>query len=200
MVLYFLQMHNNHQSTGKLEKVAESFTRLAEAYVRHVMGKASTTRNSDEVTDHPEHSSARHMNTVPETLVLNGGIQDTHWIKSSSAQPSSIAFMPTFDQNPSFDFDLHCDLNSDPRALLNFFSISNYENYSAPTATSDQTSGPYTPFEQSRNQYPANQNISDASAWQKTEVFQELENIAHNGGFDVTFDWFSWDQYDDSMN
>jgi hypothetical protein len=123
-------MHNNHQSTGKLEKVAESFTRLAEAYVRHV----------------------------------------------------------------------HGDLNSDPTALLNFFSISNYENYSAPTATSDQTSGPYTPFEQSRNQYPANQNISDASAWQKTEVFQQLENIAHNGGFDGTFDWFSWDQYDDSMN
>jgi hypothetical protein len=34
VVLYFHQMHNNYPSVRKLEKIAEPFMRLAEAYVR----------------------------------------------------------------------------------------------------------------------------------------------------------------------
>ncbi len=73
-------MHNNHQSARKLEKVAESFTRLAEAYVRHAIEKASTreTENmASSKTANPEHS-ARYMNTAPEAPVPDFSVQNTY--------------------------------------------------------------------------------------------------------------------------
>lgn len=36
VVLYFLQMQNNHQSAKKLEKVAETFTRVSRNIYLHI--------------------------------------------------------------------------------------------------------------------------------------------------------------------
>ena len=187
VVLYFLQMHNNHQSAKRLERVAEAFTRIAEAYVRQSLrsrqqassgldNKFSSIRGTSD-------SAACHKTTPPVLL--------DHCLFEFTNGPS-LSEIDVLDQRQSFVGDL----DSDPMALLNFIS------------PSDSYMGPSNSFRATTAAWPAEvENIENAqqlqfyninSDWMPNQLIHGIENIAQNYGLDGTFDWLSWDQYDDS--
>jgi hypothetical protein len=219
-------MHNNHPSAKKLERVAETFTLLAEAYVRHSLQnpQAKPPKSAVAYVRHamqnsqvrPPRSAVSHVRnamqnfpvkssgrTMPETMVdkssslestLNSKTRqqiENSNISNSTAQTSS-AFaqpLPPAHHNASqIDLDFN-DFDSDPMALLNFFSAASDINT---TGTDLKTQNPAT-WE------PGPEQQSDFSPLQPNPLLQELENISQTCALDGTFDWFSWDQYDSTM-
>jgi hypothetical protein len=191
VVIYFLQMHNNHPSAKKLEKVAETFTRLTKAYVRHSM----VTPHADINTSHPVFppSSDQTSASRPENMGAAAGFStpiypSTHDGHGDTA--SEISSMPPLtdwsDPSTAFNFD---DLDSDTLTLLNFFSAPGMEGAS----TDNFLANP-------GQQEPTNEFENENAIPSSTPLFQGLENIAQNYGLDCNFDWFSWDQYDSAMS
>ena len=101
VVLYFLQMHNNHPSAKKLEKVAETFTRLAEAYVRHSI---QNPRAKSQANTMPTHNPMTPSSQVQQ-----------------QNDPSGVPTPPTSIEDSQMTFDFN-DFNSDPIELLSFFA------------------------------------------------------------------------------
>jgi hypothetical protein len=190
VVLYFLQMHSNHQSAKKLEKVAETFTRLAEAYVRHSMqGYKHTSSEQDALhtgKSHPQkHATA--YNTNAAHSITGAGFSDF----SSDSSPQFLSMSFSQDGQALFNFD---DLDSDPMTLLNFFSppgsdISSIGNF----MTSIDTE---TCMHMDQAEPQLEKSFSGIPEWPANPLIRGLENIAQNYGLDGSFDWFSWDQYD----
>jgi len=180
VVLYFLQMHNNHPSAKKLEKIAETFTRLAEAYVRHSMQNPRAKS--------PGNTMSTHHPKIPNSQVeqLNGpsGVQAP---PSRMAKLLSAPLLPTSSRDSQMAFDFN-DFNSDPMELLNFYT-SHDTSFSTSFNAQD-----FTAMEASPTQQP-----DEFSTSPPNPLLRELENISQNCALDGTFDWFSWDQYDSAM-
>ncbi|KAE8445521.1 hypothetical protein EG329_013284 [Mollisiaceae sp. DMI_Dod_QoI] len=188
VVLYFLQMNNNHPSAAKLEKVAETFTRLAEIYVRHTRQRSQNipSQRSDLLGIIPENvtNSARYgYDSALQTSHVSTplpGLETSHYAASNpSSDFSSIPSLPTLDANFNSEFNFN-DLPSDPMTLLNFFTPS---------------SNPSIPGVDTQEQGSQDLLMEDQSA-----LFKELKNFEQNGTLDGTFDWFSWDLYDSNMS
>jgi len=189
VVLYFLQMHNNHQSAKRLEKAAETFTRLAEGYVRQSMQSMQPPKQEESLdrAETPPSSVASGMTTVPSSA--DSCYPD---FDSLSQTLPSLPFSPN--DHIKFMFD---DLDSDSMTLLNFFSHSDSNMTSAGSFMTGSTARPayLSNFGTVEQQYP-----SGSSDWLPQPLIRDLENIAQNYGLEgSSFDWLSWDQYDVSM-
>jgi hypothetical protein len=117
-------------------------------------------------------------------------------IDSSSTSNSVPQALPAFAQplppayNDASQVDLDFnDFNSDPMALLNFFSAASDIIVPAPDFNTQNSAAVDAGLEQQ----------GDFSALQPNPLLQELENISQTCALDGTFDWFSWDQYDSTM-
>lgn len=89
-----------------------------------------------------------------------------------------------------FNFD---DLDSDPMVLLNFFSVPSLGPSSAvnfPTDINTKNCPMYY-------DKPESPPLGMESGSQP--LMPGLENIAQSDGLDAVFDWFAWDQYDQTM-
>ena len=186
VVLYFLQMHNNHQSAKRLEKVTETFTRLAEAYVRQSMQgtqrvSGGQKRNLNSVYQ-PTDSSAYYPSMAQSSV--NPGPSD---LFNPSERFSPILYSQDRSQ---FAFD---SLDSDPIALLDFFSHPD-SNMSSTASFMTDNMGSLD----SLNEYESHQQqpFSATLDYPPNLLIRGIENIAQNYGLDGSFDWFSWDQYD----
>jgi hypothetical protein len=193
VVLYFLQMHNNHQSAKKLEKVAETFTRLAEAYVRHSMQQSSDgpcILDAQKLGERNQPLPSDPTNALLEgPLILQ--VESSHDIEIDSSQASMASLTNRSDSQNTFNFD---DLGSDPITLLNFFSAPGFDDSSAVDFATDLNT-------ESHPLYLDGRTGSPLDAGQPSQpLIRELENIAHSNGLDGTFDWFSWDQYERAMS
>jgi hypothetical protein len=191
VVLYFLQMHNNHPSARKLEKIAETFTRLAEAYVRQSMEpqqRASSIANLPSETG----KAAEQISAFSTPLTRSSNSETAPSLTFDEA--SQFSSMPSFTTSEhslptEFDFNDH---SSDPMALLNFFSISNGDNSQTPEGLGAQST-----MNVPTNAVPA--EFSEAIGWPSDPLMRELKSVGENPGLDWTFDWFSWEQYDTAM-
>jgi hypothetical protein len=226
VVLYFLQMHNNHPSAKKLEKVAETFTLLAEAYVRHSLQnpQAKPPKSTVAYVRHamqnsqvrPPRSTVSHVrnamqnfsvrfprSTIPATVINKSSSQgpivnpeaqqqiDNSSTSNPAPQTSSALAQPLPPSyNDAFQVDLDFnDFNSDPMALLNFFSAASDINTTR-TDINTQISDTWETGPEQKG---------ESSALQPNPLLQELENISQTCALDGTFDWFSWDHYDSTM-
>ncbi|CZR64472.1 uncharacterized protein PAC_14370 [Phialocephala subalpina] len=184
VVLYFLQMNKNHPSAAKLEKIADTFTRLAEAYVRH-----TTRRNQNQAhaTEHPPPlpsytqagpSHSNHLGVAQPTSEASPSLPGLETPSYASSNPSSdfssLPPLPPLDLNTGIEFNFN-DMPTDPLALLNFF-----------TPASDPMNF--------QGQGGEGLDIGDEEA-----LLRELKSFEQSGTLDGTFDWFSWDAYDGSM-
>jgi len=198
VVLYFLQMHNNHPSARKLERIAETFTRLAEAYVRQSMEQqqAATSGGPYPIAsgNRAERASAAHIDGVstPQTGSSNPGTSSAGIAFDSASEFSSMPSFTASDYSFPTEFDFN-DPSSDPMTLLNFFSNSNgAEGVPAASCTADEPM-----IEPALKELP--QNSPELTDWPSDNLMRELRNIGQNPALDCTFDWFSWDQYDTAM-
>jgi hypothetical protein len=182
VVLYFLQMHNSHQSARKLEKVAETFTRLAEAYVRHSMATSTPETNpiyrEMDVWNGYGAISAERIDGRGEGANTVGNPLLTCAIGSESGT-GSASMTPSLKGSAETDFAFG-ELSADPATLLNFFSTGGETIPSTLSGTSDlgENAGVEVPG-------------SDP-------LMRELHNFGQSSGLDGTFDWFSWEQYNNS--
>jgi hypothetical protein len=181
VVLYFLQMHNNHPSAKKLEKVAETFTRLAEAYVRHSMQNPRAKSPGNTISTH-------HPMTPDSQFQQLNDPSDVTTPPSRLAQSAPAPLSPFSSQGSQMAFDFN-DFNSDPMELLNFFSTNHDTSFNTNLNAQD-----FTAVEASPTQQPGEFATSSPNP-----LLRELENISQNCALDGTFDWFSWDQYDSAM-
>jgi hypothetical protein len=143
VVLYFLQMHNNHPSSKRLEKVAETFTQLAEAYVRRAMSLSKgdckgmpspplpleQNSNNDQISTKPLGFSS----SATSPLVQKDFVPVPPGIRQASLKRTVFS--------PLFNFR---DISSDPVALLNFLGSSSSitspsYNHNPTTTHSDQS-------------------------------------------------------------
>lgn len=169
-------MNTSHPSAGKLERVAETFTQLAETYVRH-----SRQLNEKEPKVNDSHcvlgfgsETTSNSRSSEETAVEN----TDSTIATTSSDFSSLPPLPPLNLDLGAEFNFN-DMPSDPMALLNF----------------------YTPFNEAAMPYddelPEGQ---DLAAGDQNALLKELRIFEQNGTLDGTFDWFSWDLYDSSMS
>jgi hypothetical protein len=215
-------MHNNHPSAKKLEKVAETFTLLAEAYVRHSLQnpQAKPPKSAVAYVRHamqnsqvrPPRSTISHVrnamqnfpvksprSTIPVTVVGKSSSQTSilspevqqqidNSNTSNSAPQTSATFVAPAYNDAQVDLDFN-DFNSDPMALLNFFSAASDINAPAPDFNTQNSTAVDAGLEQQ----------GEFSALQPDPLLQELEKISQTCALDGTFNWFSWDQYDSTM-
>ena len=178
-------MHNNHQSAKRLEKVAETFTRLAEAYVRQFMqGTRPSWRegNLDKMSI-PTISAARYTSMAHSSTDLSSSDFSTPF------EPFSSTPFPLNDHTRFVSDDLDCD----PMALLNFFSHFD-PNISS---TGSFMTGSTGPSVQSSDFDTSQQQPRCGSSYCVPQpLIRGLENVAQHYGLDASFDWFSWDQCD----
>ncbi|KAH8594957.1 hypothetical protein B0O99DRAFT_167894 [Bisporella sp. PMI_857] len=191
VVLYFLRIHNNHQSAKRLEKVAETFTRLAEAYVRHSIQQ----QPNDNISAHEdqginENEDANNFPSQEDCPDLTA----TSAMETEASTVSSTDSPQAFSTNNLSDFSAFqssfgiADMNSDPMALLNFFSATpGYE-------IGDMSSHPEAEFP-ADGQTPTPQ-VTDSPS---RPLIRGLETIAQNQGLDGNFDWLSWDQQENPL-
>ena len=185
VVLYFLQMHNNHQSAKRLERVAETFTRLAEAYVRQSMqGTRHLSSGQEEMFESAgasANSETCHANTVHTSRDPS--------LSSHSTLSQHLSPTP-FSQKDCTQF-MSVEMDPDSMALLNFFSHSDSNKTSTDSFMMNNMGSPVHTTDFGIPQ----QSFSGSPNWVPDPVIRGLENIAQNYGLDNTFDWLSWDQY-----
>lgn len=189
-------MHSNHPSAKRLEKVADTFTRLAEAYVRHSMQQqngSSKAKTPNEVDTFAADIAVASVSPAIPDLIFHdapdiANSDDALHIPDREEISSWMSTLSSEDHLNSMNFD---HLDSDPMALLNFFSTNPYLDMPASAAQVE----PCTERFVMQAQTSANA-MADNRPTTADQLFRELEQRAMNCAVDGTFDWFSWDAYD----
>ncbi|PVH87506.1 hypothetical protein DL98DRAFT_581515 [Cadophora sp. DSE1049] len=162
-------MHNNHASAQRLEKVAETFAKLAETYVRVCMVRGDGT--------------GKDMGNAGAGVgsAADGGSQKEGQVLTPSSIPSLGFPLP----EASVDIDIS-DLPPDSIDLLGFLGGSNLRIPVNPADCSIQAFGG-----QSETGW-------DEDMWtSKLRSFGEMGGLdEYGGGVSGMFDWFAWDQYE----
>jgi hypothetical protein len=137
-VLYYLQFQKYHSSAVKLERVAETFTKIAEAFVRHTFRRRSeisaiATSPNDLVAGgrsrrHPGHSN-RSSRPLPAPSSTSPSAQIVHKAVPASSRPVEPAMPPDAHDSTlpdPMDYQLHLDeaASLDPTYLFHLFSYS----------------------------------------------------------------------------
>lgn len=189
VVLYFLEFQKYHVSAVKLEKVAETFTKIAEAYVRHMFRRQSSQGSGGRfpVTN-------RTIMPVPMTSPFSPSTvgQEQEVLSAQSEGKASNAGM--IDQ---MDFRLQLDETSslDPTSLLKLFV---YQGDDAAALEQLNLSESNIDAIGDLQQYNANQQrLND---WQPAQPgpyvsLRDVEMNARNQFSNCNFDWFALEDY-----
>lgn len=199
-VLYFLEFQKYHSSAVKLEKVAETFTKIAEAYVRHVFRKQNTSAPTMFERDHARNSNI----AIP---VRDSG--NPHSVRTSSPlspsepQREGVTSQMSKHMEPGqMDYQLRLDetVTLDPTALFQLFS---YSGSSQEALCSHQSSFASATSSEGVVVMDSVSGESDDSLQksQPTEPgqFVSLRDVEMNGRnqfSNCTFDWFALENYD----
>jgi hypothetical protein len=187
IVLYFFEFQKYHASAVKLEKVAETFTKTAEAYVRHVFRKQSGIGNGTHLLP-----NTQAVLSAPLTYVVN----------SSKASEAQTTVAPDFDQtstscSPSDPMDYQLPL--DETSSLNLSSLFELFSYQGDDAAALEQLK-ITESLQGFRPHTANTDEQTHSTWQVLETGQylSLRDVEMNGRSqfsNCTFDWFALENY-----
>jgi len=187
VVLYFLQMHSNHRSARKFEKVTDTFTRLAEGYVRHSLSRPRSD-STERQNVLPSGGLSRSGSNVPGNL---GCSHEAPSYPSPADTPPPLTNASNAEtpasrgpwQRPETD-SISQESHSSPIALLNLFST--------PSDTFATSSNPYS------NAFPAEvpDIFSQNQQFDDDDFFRDFETKAQNFTLDTNFDWFQWDLCD----
>ncbi|KAK6376219.1 hypothetical protein LTS17_007470 [Exophiala oligosperma] len=206
-VLYYLQFQKYHSSAVKLERVAETFTKIAEAFVRHTFRQSKTaTVNavpntpvvSGRTTLHPEGKRTSRINPLPRSSRTSGQLG------SEAVQASTLHFQPTMPPDAPnntlpdpMDYQLHLDEGAslDPNSLFHLFSYSTTGDQES--SIHDTNDWPGNPQE-SANSLQVDNDRSGDHVEQfppylgsgKYVSLRDVETNARNQFSNCTFDWF----------
>ncbi|KAJ9615225.1 hypothetical protein H2200_001299 [Cladophialophora chaetospira] len=188
-VLYFLEFQRYHASAVKLEKVAETFTKIAEAYVRHVFRKQSSIGGVENFR-------------AAKQLVSAGTLTDTITPIDGPPPQAMQTTAPDLDSAPGvsdqMDYMLRLDETNtlNPGSLLQLFSY--HEDDAALLEQSDITE---SELESMRGlQHPLLARSSQQAIGQAAESGQyvSMRDVEMNGKYqfsNCTFDWFALENY-----
>ncbi|OAP63977.1 hypothetical protein AYL99_03204 [Fonsecaea erecta] len=193
-VLYFLEFQKYHTSAVKLEKVAETFTKIAEAYVRHIFRKQKGLTSSE-----------LFRTTKPVVFRAQPGSGPSNTFTSSITATSSSQQ----DVNPAssnvgtadhMDYQLRLDetSNLDPTSLLRLFSYQG--NEASIFRDIHVTDIPADSMQGLQEREGVNSNNRALDHWQIPEPSQyvSLHDVEMNGRnqfSQCTFDWFALENY-----
>jgi hypothetical protein len=184
VVLFFLRMHNNHQSAKKLERFADSFTRFAEAYVRYSM--QSSRKEGVNFTPIDRFINLRSRDD-PDNFSISVNVDAVTPVEiptdAAAAIPSATHNSSWQGTQSQLDFS---NLDSDPITLLNFFSNSGLSN---PMATECVVGDDLS--------HITTTNYTRGSLFPSSPLFGDTTGSTKHSTIASSFDWFSWD-YDDA--
>ncbi|ESZ91147.1 hypothetical protein SBOR_8481 [Sclerotinia borealis F-4128] len=175
VVYFFLRMHTQHRSARKLEQIAETFTRLAESFVRGSIHRKSLEGKLSEVPIRGLESTSLTDGLVPQTAhELGGG----HSARIDA--PNFNSYNHDFPLTGTNLRDLSSDL-ADP-TLLSFLSypmeISGFAN-EIPGDISMREMG----------------SLHEQAGQSADPLLHQLDFLSTEQSLDGNFDWFSWDTY-----
>ncbi|TGO62397.1 hypothetical protein BCON_0020g00700 [Botryotinia convoluta] len=179
VVYYFLRMHVQHRSARKLEKIAETFTRLAESFVRGSMSRKALEGKSPEINVEPLSRSSE------LTSHVTGWTVPQHPRQTGSYPPGNDSQNVNISNNiaASTEMDLR-DLSGDltDPTLLSFLSYPMDTSAFNTEMAEDNPLGDISSFtEQGRA-------VTDP-------LLHQLDFLSTEQSLDGNFDWFSWDSY-----
>ncbi|KIW92345.1 uncharacterized protein Z519_07329 [Cladophialophora bantiana CBS 173.52] len=187
-VLYFLEFQKYHTSAVKLERVAETFTKIAEAYVRHVFRKQSGMTSSD----HFRISRAMILPAQP-------GSCPTTAFATSDFAASPATPRDTNPVGPNIRMGDHMSderSNLDPTSLLHLLS---YQGDGATPFRDLHITDIQPESLQGVQQHDAgNDNDQVLENWQRSDQNVSVRDVEMNGRNQFshcTFDWFALEKY-----
>ncbi|OAL18340.1 hypothetical protein AYO22_10756 [Fonsecaea multimorphosa] len=194
-VLYFLEFQKYHASAVKLEKVAETFTKIAEAYVRHIFRKQSAPTSSEhfrmkKTVILPAQPGGGHSTTLPFSNSTSPAMQhgDTNSTSSNIGVADQMDYQLRLDETSSFD----------PTSLLQLFS---YQGDESNTFRAFHFTDVQPDSMQGLQEHGADiHNGRALENWQTPELGQyvSLHDVEMNGRnqfSQCTFDWFALEKY-----
>lgn len=200
-MLYYLQFQKYHHSAIKLEAVAETFTKIAEAYVRHTFRIQYGNPISTDLM-------ARNQ---PRTLRTNvrPGLTTEIPLKQSASPDQQGLFQPELDpaslakatEPDLMDHQLRLDeaTSLDPSSLFDLFSYStsttDFNRLGGNQEQQDTGSNLVCPsFDTDRSMHRA-EGPSSAGAGQYVSM-RDVEINGQNQFSNCTFDWFGLERYE----
>ncbi|KAF7909060.1 hypothetical protein EAE99_011541 [Botrytis elliptica] len=179
VVYYFLRMHVQHRSARKLEKIAETFTRLAESFVRGSMSRKALEDKSPEINVEPPSRSSEltsHITgwTVPQSQRQTGLYPPGNDVQNANTS-NNIAASTGMDLR-----DLSGNL-TDP-TLLSFLS------YPMDTSVFNNEMAEDNPLRDVNSFTEQGRAVADP-------LLHQLDFLSTEQSLDGNFDWFSWDSY-----
>jgi hypothetical protein len=189
--LYYSDFQKYHSAAIKLERVAESFTKIAETYVRQSLKRRGSHGNDEqnvsreageEVLDHPEIQ----LHNVP--LI----VRDSSYFNPDAMQPTPSPIQ----SEPILYFD---DLTVlDPASLFSFFNYPSQEQdltLQSPNNT-DTVSTMNSMDSNTNSQSRLRQNKSTSTLVPSQYVsMQEVEMNAQRQFSNCTFDWLALEDH-----
>ncbi|KAM0146667.1 hypothetical protein ACHAQE_010633 [Botrytis cinerea] len=179
VVYYFLRMHVQHRSARKLEKIAETFTRLAESFVRGSMSRKALEDKLPEIDVQPPSRSSELTShntgwTTPQSPRQTGSHPPVNDAQNASIS-NNLASSTGMDLR-----DLSGDL-TDP-TLLSFLS------YPIDTSVFNNEMAEDNPLRDSNLFAEQGRAVADP-------LLHQLDFLSIEQSLDGNFDWFSWDSY-----
>ncbi|TGO29272.1 hypothetical protein BPAE_0017g00800 [Botrytis paeoniae] len=179
VVYYFLRMHVQHRSARKLEKIAETFTRLAESFVRGSMSRKALEDKSPEINVEPLSRGSEmttHITgwTVPQIPRQTGSYPPGNDSQNANTS-NNIAASIGMDLR-----DLSGDL-TDP-TLLSFLS------YPMDPSAFNTEMAEDNPLRDINSFTEQGRAVADP-------LLHQLDFLSTEQSLDGHFDWFSWDSY-----
>lgn len=186
VVYYFLRMHTQHRSARKLEQIAETFTRLAESFVRGSMNRKSLDSKATELPTVPIIPPVRPPSRSPE---VPSNLTDK--VVSHSQYP-----LATF---PSIN-DAQSGSSNNYGALPAGMDLRNLSGDLA-----DPTLLGFLSYPMDTSLF-ANENVEDTSMREMESftgqggtvpdpLLHQLDFLSTEQSLNGNFDWFSWDTY-----
>ncbi|KAH8807251.1 hypothetical protein F5884DRAFT_856835 [Xylogone sp. PMI_703] len=192
LVLYFLQMHNNHRLARKLEKIADGFTRFVETYVRYSMRHPREVQRTDQSASGVLIGSSTNF----EMQAHPGGPQrspmsiSTKPCMSAPTEVPSTPYVTSFYPQTLSQFNSD-SLDSDSITLFDIFSSSSFGNSVVIDSMSKNDADLLHPNDHIRDE-------GDTGPWPflNNHLCQELESMEQNFNIVSAFDCYSWEPDD----
>ncbi|TGO81166.1 hypothetical protein BPOR_1304g00010 [Botrytis porri] len=179
VVYYFLRMHVQHRSAQKLEKIAETFTRLAESFVRGSMSRKAMEDKSPEVNvELPSRSSE-------STSHITG------WTAPQSPRQTGLYSPGNHAQNAHISNNIPVSTRMDLRDLsgdLTDPTLLSFLSYPMDTSVFN------TEMTENNSLRDINSFIEQGRAV-ADPLLHQLDFLSTEQSLDGNFDWFSWDSY-----
>ncbi|KAI9641596.1 hypothetical protein NHQ30_010409 [Ciborinia camelliae] len=185
VVYYFLRMHTQHRNARKLEQIAETFTRLAESFVRGSMNRKSLEGKSPDI-----------LPTLQPVRPLSGGLDSSSYLAGGPAPQSTHKLGGGFSANIDAQNTSSYGHGSSPTGI-------NLRNLPGDLADPALLSFLSYPMDTSvfSNETPEDISMREMCSLPgqagvlADPLLHQLDFLSTEQSLEGNFDWFSWDAY-----